>query len=103
MLETRFSSVQEEKCRLEKSVNDLQTIEGSETWLLPPIALRTIYTELVVDNAKPNCVFNLPPSNLARKESEKRLAKNAQDYLAEKERKKSAPKVEKKSIAAFPY
>ncbi|HEY2566762.1 MAG TPA: ParA family protein [Candidatus Aquirickettsiella sp.] len=54
-----------------KFLNDLQTIEGSEKWLLPPIALRTIYTELVVENAKPNCVFNLAPSTPARKESER--------------------------------
>jgi chromosome partitioning protein len=54
-----------------KFLNDLRIIEGSEKWLLPPIALRTIYTELVVDDAKPNCVFNLPSSNPARKESEK--------------------------------
>ena len=54
-----------------KFLNDLQEINGSEEWLLPPISLRTIYTELVVDNAKPNCVFNLPQSNSARKESEK--------------------------------
>jgi chromosome partitioning protein len=54
-----------------KFLNDLRTIEGSESWLLPPIALRTIYAELVVDNAKPNCVFSLPKSNPARIESEK--------------------------------
>ena len=54
-----------------KFLNDLRSIEKSEEWLLPPVAQRTIYTELVVDNAKPNCVFNLPPSNPARIESEK--------------------------------
>lgn len=54
-----------------KFLSDLHEIEGEENWLLPPIALRTIYTELVVDDAKPNCVFNLPPSNPARIESEK--------------------------------
>jgi chromosome partitioning protein len=53
-----------------KFLNDLRAIEGSEKWLLPPIALRTVYAELVVDNAKPNCVFNLPKSNPARIESE---------------------------------
>ena len=52
-------------------LKELQTIEGHETWLLPPVAQRTIYTELVVDNARPNCVFNLPASNPARIESEK--------------------------------
>ena len=54
-----------------KFLKDLQNIEGNETWLLPPVAQRTIYTELVVEDARPNCVFTLPPSNLARKESEK--------------------------------
>lgn len=54
-----------------KFLNDLRAIEKSEKWLLPPIALRTIYTELVVEDAKPNCVFNLPASNPARIESEK--------------------------------
>ena len=54
-----------------KFLHDLCSIQGSEKWLLPPIALRTIYTELVVDDAKPNCVFNLPSSNPARKECEK--------------------------------
>ncbi len=54
-----------------KFLSDLREIEGSNKWLLPPIALRTIYTELVVEDAKPNCVFNLPPSNRARVESEK--------------------------------
>jgi chromosome partitioning protein len=53
-----------------KFLNDLRSIEKSAEWLLPPIALRTIYTELVVENAKPNCVFNLSPSHPARKESE---------------------------------
>ena len=57
-----------------KFLNDLQTIEGSEKWLLPPIAQRTIYTELVVEDAKPNCVFNLVPSHAARKESERRCS-----------------------------
>jgi len=54
-----------------KFLQDLRSIEGSMQWLLPPVALRTIYTELVVEDAKPNCVFNLPPSNPARRESEK--------------------------------
>lgn len=54
-----------------KFLADLRAIEGSETWLLPPVAQRTIYTELVVEDARPNCVFNLPPSNPARIESEK--------------------------------
>src|SRR5262249_43550335 len=54
-----------------KFLNDLRSIDKSEEWLLPPIALRTIYTELVVENAKPNCVFNLKPSNHTRIESEK--------------------------------
>lgn len=54
-----------------KFLNDLRAIGAAEEWLLPPIALRTIYTELVVDNAKPNCVFNLPASNPARIESER--------------------------------
>jgi chromosome partitioning protein len=54
-----------------KFLNDLLSIEKSNDWLLPPIALRTVYTELVVENAKPNCVFNLPPSNQARIESER--------------------------------
>jgi len=31
-----------------KFLNDLRSIEKSEEWLLPPIAQRTIYTELVV-------------------------------------------------------
>lgn len=53
-----------------KFLNDLCAIQSSEEWLLPPIALRTIYTELVVKDAKPNCVFNLPATNLARIESE---------------------------------
>ena len=51
-------------------LNDLRSIEKSEEWLLPPIAQRTIYTELVVENARPNCVFNLPPTHPARVESE---------------------------------
>lgn len=54
-----------------KFLNDLRTIEGSEEWLLPPVAQRTIYTELVVEDAKPNCVFNLPTSHPARIESER--------------------------------
>lgn len=54
-----------------KFLNDLRSIAQSEQWLLPPIALRTIYTELVVEDAKPNCVFNLAPSNPARIESER--------------------------------
>lgn len=54
-----------------KFLNDLRSIDGSEKWLLPSIALRTIYAELVVEDARPNCVFNLSPSNPARKESEK--------------------------------
>lgn len=54
-----------------KFLNDLRAIEGSEAWLLPPVAQRTIYTELVVEDAKPNCVFNLSLSNPARIESEK--------------------------------
>jgi chromosome partitioning protein len=53
-----------------KFLSDLQAIDGSDKWLLPTIALRTIYSELVVDDAKPNCVFKLPKSNPARQESE---------------------------------
>lgn len=53
-----------------KFLRDLQSIEMAEELLLPPIALRTIYTELVVEDARPNCVFNLAPSNPARIESE---------------------------------
>lgn len=75
-----------------KFLNDLKTIEGSEKWLLPPIALRTVYTELVVENAKPNCVFNLPPSDKARKESERwcsyvyeRVFKNVYNKVYQKE------------------
>lgn len=52
-------------------LKELQTIEGNETWLLPPVAQRTVYTELVVENARPNCVFNLSATNPARIESEK--------------------------------
>ena len=55
----------------QKFLNDLQAIDGSDEWLLPPVAQRTVYTELVVENAKPNCVFNLPARNPARIESEK--------------------------------
>ena len=54
-----------------KFLNDLREIEGSDEWLLPPVAQRTIYTELVVEDARPNCVFNLPPSHPARIESER--------------------------------
>lgn len=54
-----------------KFLKDLQNIEGHETWLLPPVGQRTIYTELVVEDAKPNCVFNLPEKNPARIESER--------------------------------
>lgn len=54
-----------------KFLNGLRAIDKAEEWLLPPIALRTIYTELVVENAKPNCVFNLQPTNPARIESER--------------------------------
>ncbi len=54
-----------------KFLNDLRSIEGSEIWLLPPVAQRTVYTELVVEDAQPKCVFNLKPSNPARIESEK--------------------------------
>lgn len=75
-----------------KFLNDLQTIEGSEKWLLPPIAQRTIYTELVVEDAKPNCVFNLVPSHAARKESERwcsyvydRVFKNIYNKVYQKE------------------
>ncbi len=54
-----------------KFLNDLKSIANSSEWLLPPIAQRTVYTELVVDNAKPNCVFNLPLNSPARIESER--------------------------------
>lgn len=54
-----------------KFLDDLRHIEGSELWLLPSIKQRIIYAELVVEDAKPNCVFNLPPSNAARIETEK--------------------------------
>lgn len=54
-----------------KFLNDLKTIDGCREWLLPPISLRTIYSELVVEDAKPNCVFNLATSHSARIESEK--------------------------------
>lgn len=54
-----------------KFLSDLREIQESGNLLLPPIVQRTIYTELVVNNAKPNCVFNLPKSNRARLESEK--------------------------------
>ena len=40
-------------------------------YLLPPTKLRTIYGQLVVRNAKPNCVFKLQKSEIARKESER--------------------------------
>lgn len=53
-----------------KFLNDLRSIENAEKLLLPPISQRTIYTELVVENAKPNCVFNLSKSHPARIESE---------------------------------
>lgn len=53
-----------------KFLEEFLSIEES-VLLLPPISLRTIYAELVVENAKPNCVFNLPPSNPARIETEK--------------------------------
>lgn len=48
----------------------LEEIEGSDQWMLPPVALRTIYSELVVNNAQPKCIFHLPESNPARIESE---------------------------------
>lgn len=54
-----------------KFLEDLCEIENVKHWLLPPVAQRTVYTELVVENARPNCVFNLAPSNPARIESEK--------------------------------
>ena len=54
-----------------KFLNDLRSIDGVSEWLLPPIALRTVYAELVVEDAKPNCVFNLPPSHPSRLESER--------------------------------
>jgi chromosome partitioning protein len=53
-----------------KFLKDLHAMEGTETWLLPSVAQRTVYTELVVEDARPNCVFNLLPSNPARVESE---------------------------------
>lgn len=54
----------------QKFLNDIKAIRGSDRWLLPPISQRTIYTELVVEDARPNCVFNLPASHPARIESE---------------------------------
>jgi len=54
-----------------KFLNDLRSLEKSDEWLLPPVAQRTIYTELVVEDAKPNCVFNLSSTHPARIESEK--------------------------------
>lgn len=53
----------------QKFLNDIRSIKGSERWLLPPIAQRTVYTELVVEDARPNCVFNLPDNNPAKTES----------------------------------
>ncbi len=40
-------------------------------YLLPPTKLRTVYTQLVVRNAQPGCVFQLGKSEIARKESER--------------------------------
>jgi chromosome partitioning protein len=54
-----------------KFLNDLLDIEGIKKFMLPPTGLRTIYGELVVENAKPNCVFKLPKSEVARIESER--------------------------------
>jgi len=54
-----------------KFLRDLQDIELAADLLLPPISQRTVYSELVVKDAKPNCVFNLSPSNPARIESER--------------------------------
>src|SRR3990167_9985176 len=75
-----------------KFLNDLRAIKGSERWLLPPVAQRTIYTELVVEDAKPNCVFKLSPSHPARQESEtwcsyvyERVFENKYDQLIEVE------------------
>lgn len=54
-----------------KFLNDLRSIEGFDILLLPSVAQRTVYSELVVEHAKPNCVFNLPQSHPARIESER--------------------------------
>ena len=53
-----------------KFLNDLKSLAGCEKWLLPNIKQRTLYAELVVDDARPNCVFDLPKSNIAKQESE---------------------------------
>ena len=55
----------------QKFLSELKEIEQTEKWLLPIVKQRTVYTKLVVENAKPNCVFNLKPSDPARIESEK--------------------------------
>ncbi len=54
-----------------KFLDDIRNIDETNDWLLPPVALRTVYSELIVEDAKPNCVFNLPPSHPCRVESER--------------------------------
>lgn len=49
---------------------NLKEIKGVDEWLLPSVSARIAYSKLVVDNANPNCVFDLSKSNPARLESE---------------------------------
>lgn len=54
-----------------KFLRELCNIFGDEPLMLPPIIQRTIYSELVVKDAKPNCVFNLSSDHVAKIESER--------------------------------
>ena len=53
-----------------KFLEDLRAISNAEDLLLSPVVQRTVYTELVVEDARPNCVFKLPENHPARTESE---------------------------------
>lgn len=54
-----------------KFLNDLLNTDEIKEFVLPPTNLRTVYGELVVEGAKPNCIFDLPESEIARQESER--------------------------------
>lgn len=53
-----------------KFLENLKQIKGADEWLLPSVSARIAYSKLVVDNANPNCVFDLKNSDPAKLESE---------------------------------
>lgn len=49
---------------------NLKEIKGTDDWYLPPVYNRVAFARLVSEKANPNCVFDLPNSDPARKETE---------------------------------